>query len=40
MGDGFAGGVEVEGVLGEDVDCGHGGCLILGLDSSRDGVDR
>lgn len=40
VGDCFAGGVEVEGVLGEEVDCGHGGCCLLVLNSCRDVVLR
>ena len=39
VGDCFAGGVEVEGVLGEEVDCTHrDGWLFVGLDSIRDVV--
>lgn len=39
VGDGFAGGVEVERVLGEEVDCAHrDGWLFVGLDSCRDVV--
>lgn len=39
VGDGFAGRVEVEGVLGEEIDCAHrGGWLFVSLDSCRDVV--